>query len=411
MSVFMLAGVFGGILASLSSCGHKFNKECESIEEEIQQVKKDNPQKITLSAFVENSGSIDGYVNGMSKFKTDFYSFVSNSVIDKYELYYINQELLKQDVGARDFIMDLTPASFKLKGGNRASSDIAAVLAKALEGAKKNVCLLESDFIFSPDKEHRSNVSEYFAMQTNDVKNTILKQMKSCKDMCVVVYKGVSTFDGFYYNKEDAPTKINEPRPFYILMAGDRSSVAKIFSETNGTNSLKEYYTECFPVSVCYEISNDNTDKVGKFSFCRSCKKRSARHIVKCEEGKRDAGFQFAVKMDLSKLPLDDTYLTDVTNYSIKGGAFKISKIEKIDDKDFSHKMTITANGKLANTIIEISLDKKYPTWIAKSNDSVGDSAVPGKTFGIEPMMNGIKAAFAKQDMNYYTKIKVLLEI
>ena len=60
----------------------------------------DNPLKFNYNVYIENSGSMDGYVTGTSEFKNDIYNFLADLHLDELKdslnLYYINKDLLPQ---------------------------------------------------------------------------------------------------------------------------------------------------------------------------------------------------------------------------------------------------------------------------------------------------------------------------
>ena len=89
-------------------------------------------KSFNINVYLENSGSMDGYVKGVTEFEQALYSYFSNIKIakltDSLNLFYINNTIIKQGNSLEDYIANLEPSTFKLRGGNRRSSDIANVL-------------------------------------------------------------------------------------------------------------------------------------------------------------------------------------------------------------------------------------------------------------------------------------------
>lgn len=94
-----------------------------------------------VKVYVENSGSMDGYVKGATDFENAVYSYLSDvqhvdlgAKIDSLSaknilvLNYINSEILQQKPDVRAFIEALEPADFKMKGGKRGTSDMSNIL-------------------------------------------------------------------------------------------------------------------------------------------------------------------------------------------------------------------------------------------------------------------------------------------
>ena len=405
-------------VSSLSSCFFFNSDECKDIEKECAQhdkEKKSYVSDINLDAYIENSGSIDGYVNGMNLFKTDTYALISNSVVNKANLYYINNSVFKAKGSARDFILNLTPASFKQNAGNRGYSDIADVIENATINSVKTPCLLVSDFIFSPDADHRQDVEKYFELQKNDVKNTVEKLLKKKSDIAVVVLKGESNFNGYYWNKDEVATKINQKRPFYAMLVGPIQQIALLMNKTKGTTHFKHGYSEFYPTLVDYKILTGKEDKVGNFRPCKNGK----HHITKIQSEKRSSDFEFKVAVDFSNVPLNELYLQDKNNYSLSDKSYMIKSIIKSiiksDDKKshFTHVITIASTKKSpTSSKLVVTLKKNFPQWISDSQDSKGMEPIPGKTFGIQPLLEGIQLAYSdsKTDDDYYVKMKFILE-
>lgn len=120
----------------------------------------------TIKVYVENSGSMDGYVKGVTDFENAVYSYLSDlqladlgqkdsaSFKNRLELNYINSEVLTHKSDVEEFIKKLEPKTFRMRGGNRNTSDISDILEKILERMESpnDISILISDCIFSPGK-------------------------------------------------------------------------------------------------------------------------------------------------------------------------------------------------------------------------------------------------------------------
>lgn len=178
----------------------------------IQSIDLTENAKPILNVYLENSGSMDGYVQGVTEFEQAVYSYLSDvkisDVTDELNLFYINSNVIAQGSDIADFIEKLEPASFKAKGGNRKSSDISDVLKTILnETTDSIVSILVSDCIFSPGKGR--DAEQYLVNQQIGIKSSFAEHIKR-SSMAVIIYQLFSQFDGLYYNREDNPIKINE---------------------------------------------------------------------------------------------------------------------------------------------------------------------------------------------------------
>ena len=73
-----------------------------------------------LKVYIENSGSMDGYMCDGSELKDAVYGYASalNSYADTTELNYINSKIISCKNEMRTFIRELNPQKFAQAGGN-----------------------------------------------------------------------------------------------------------------------------------------------------------------------------------------------------------------------------------------------------------------------------------------------------
>lgn len=110
-----------------------------------------------INVYIENSGSMDGYVKGQTEFEHIVYNYLVDlkqiRVAKALNLNYINSSILPQQDDINDFIEKLEPSSFQKKGGNRGTSDIALMIKDILAATNDStVSIFISDCIFSPGR-------------------------------------------------------------------------------------------------------------------------------------------------------------------------------------------------------------------------------------------------------------------
>ena len=393
------------VCLNLSSCFLFHSDPCKNAPKENVEIA---PEDISLYAYIENSGSMDGYVKGVTLFKTDLYSLITDSHINQRTLNYINDSIYTIKAGPRDFILNLSPAAFKAQGGKRAFSDIAEVIEKALNNSKKGVMLLASDFIFSPPQN--SDVPTYLNMQKQDICNSLTQKLKGDPYFAVVVLQGISAYDGYYWNVRNDASAFHGERPYYVLIAGKRSEVATLLhsSEKNGTTHFTQSYTEMGCTAVAFEVENQKSAKDGTFHLC---KKGEKHHIMRCKANKRTETFRFSVKADFSNLALTDAFLKDTRNYVTNNSAYRVTAVTPCDKESKSYLLTIEATDSkhLTAMPLEVKLQKTFPSWISQSNDASGIQPLAGKTFGLSFMAEGIKKAFESTG-DCYASLKIYIE-
>ena len=162
--------------------------------------------KCVYNIYVENSGSMDGYVKGVTRFEQSVYSYLSDikisDICSEMNLYYINSEMHKQKPDVADFIEKLEPNTFKAKGGNRKTTDLSNIIGDILDThGKDTVSILVSDFVFSPGSG--VNADDYLLNQQIGIKNHFAYKLKSNPNLAMMLYHLSSNFNGRYYDRNN----------------------------------------------------------------------------------------------------------------------------------------------------------------------------------------------------------------
>jgi hypothetical protein len=363
--------------------------------------------KPVVNVYIENSGSMDGYVTGVTEFEQTIYNYLSDiiiaDIVDSMKLLYINNEILPQGVITndsevlRDFIEKIEPSTFKLKGGNRKTSDISDVIKSVLANTKENdIAILVTDGIFSPGKK---NAKEYLVNQEIGFKNNMSDYLKKYPNTAVIVYQLFSKFKGTYYNNVDAKIPLDGQRPYYIWIIGRTDNLVTLRKEApenkfNGSGITKMFSIVAGNRTVDYAVKA----RSGGFEISRN----NPRTEIKDLKSERGKGVRFAVNVNFDDLLLDDEYLTDSTNYELNHYELRV---KRNDNKlKYTHSLNFTST-KVRNGELSVKLKMSQPNW-EDVNDDDGSAAVAGKTFGIKYQINGIYKAFTNKN-EYYTEIKI----
>lgn len=415
----LITAVAGCSLACVFvACGH--NEKCVAItKERAKHLKNDTiDADVRVKVFIENSGSMDGYVNDMTSFKTDIYSLISSTSISSKKLYYINDTIIEQPDNARQFILNLSPISFKEKGGNRGHSDIANVIETVLASTNdREVALLASDYIFSLGHSSQ-DVNRFLDMQKIDVTNLFEEKFKKNKGFCVVFLRSRSQFVGTYYDPQDTPYVINQKRPFYVMLAGNRNAIAKLLNATRSVTSFDDEYAEFFPMCVTYEAMSKPVK--GKYQI----KKHGACgdfpfHLTKCKPENKTSEFEFQIAINFSKIPLSFKYLENIANYEISDSHFEITSIKSkhtaIGAHNYTHVMNIKRknNSKgFQNANLKIKLKNCPPKWTREGNtNEIAGAPDENSTFGLSSLIGGISGAVKSQNKtDFFTEFDVIIE-
>lgn len=370
----------------------------------------------TIKVYVENSGSMDGYVKGVTDFENAVYSYLSDlqhadlgqkdsaSNKNRLELNYINSKVLAHKSDVEEFIRKLEPATFKMRGGNRNTSDMSDILDAILNRMKSpnDVSIFISDCIFSPGKRYKpqDNADEYLLAQQIGIRNNLTEHLMNNPDLSVVVMRLTSQFDGNYYNKFDDSTYIKDNRPFYICLFGHKKQLKKIMNTVDidrivGSGVQNIFMLSKFDTEFDYAIARQK-------GYCIDME--NPKTTITDTEVDRKGGkthFQVAINIDFSKCLLDDNYLMNDANYMVSNKAYslEVSKIHT-PTSTYTHVLKLNLNQSIISKgSIKITLLNELPKWIKQYTDEDGlDINAPGameKTYGFKYLMQGIYDAYS----------------
>ena len=364
-----------------------------------------------INVYIENSGSMDGYVKGQTEFEQIVYNYLVDlkqiRVAKELNLNYINSKILPQQDDINDFIEKLEPTSFKAKGGDRGSSDIALMIKDILADMNDStVSVFISDCIFSPGKG--KNAEDYLVNQQIGIKNYIGDYINDHPNFAAVGYRCMSQFDGYCYDKNDAGKYYKGARPFYIWLFGGQGALNRIRIEMQKNGRQLKDAENVFTVfnggtdipDSCYAIKI----KSGKFDLDKDDPKHSITNLKADKGGK----IRFSVEVNYAPLILSDEYLCDTALYELSDPKFELVAVERIKDyKKYSHILTFETEHVHPSTL-EVKLKTGIPTWPKEFNDDDGNEITDGnadKTYGIRYMTEGIASAIIRKD--YYTRMTI----
>lgn len=364
-----------------------------------------------INVYIENSGSMDGYVKGQTEFEQIVYNYLVDlkqiRIAKELNLNYINSEILPQRDDINDFIEKLEPTSFKAKGGNRGTSDMALMIKDILSEMNDSiVSIFISDCIFSPGKG--KSADDFLVNQQIGIKNYLGDYINDHPQLAVVGYRCMSHFDGYCYDKNDSGKYYEGTRPFYIWLFGGQGAINRIRIEMQKNNRPLKGVENIFTVFAggmdmpdsCYAIKM----KSGKFDLDKSDPKHSIKNL-KADKGGR---IRFSVETNYAPLILSDEYLCNTKLYELSDPKFKLVSVERIKEyKKYSHLLTFETDH-VHPTTLDILIKTDAPKWPELYNDDEGNEITEDnadKTFGIKYMTEGIASAIIKK--NYYTRMTI----
>lgn len=368
----------------------------------------------TIKVYIENSGSMYGYVKGATEFENAVYSFLSdiqlaelgdkNGISNEMELNYINSQLIRRPADLQAYIKALEPTNFQMLGGNLGTTDLASIIGRILSRNTRNdIAVFVSDCIFSPGRTN--NADEFIKAQSIEVKRHFVEKKKSEPDFSVVVLRLLSQFNGTYYNKHDDPSIYNGQRPFFIWLMGDSSLLKRILqevklSEIKGSGVHNIYMASSTNQRISYAILPAS---IGRYTFAPQSPKTSITN-TRLDNKNPSCRLLVSVGVDFSHLLLPDEYLLDPNNYTVSNKAYSIEIVKNSNSNlNYTHIIKLKlAQPTISRGALTITVNNNLPTWVAEHSDSIGlninDDGAELKTYGLAPLMEGVFDAYKSQN-------------
>jgi hypothetical protein len=389
-----------------------------------------NSIKPQVKFFIENSGSMDGFIRNT----TEFEAALSDLLVQLQYHYdkknmkvnFINTKVYPSEMDeVQNFVEALEPEKAPYKVGDRTVSKLNEIFKMILDSTyQNNISILVSDCIYSLDKKNDTEGALEF--EKSLTKGAFLEKSKQF-EFATIVLKMKSKFTGNYWNKDNVSTYLNGAlRPYYFWIIGSNEHINE-FSKKINIKSLKGFQNSYFLSNNTkekqpYYTVLKETNKVGEF-------KHAARGepVVKSIKDIEYVGgkFQISIAVDLANIQVDSSYLITAKNYVVTDG-FVVKSIEKIDrnklaKRDFvtiekttaSHFITVSTTREFTIQDLKLELSNKIPAWVDQSN-SINDTAVKyqlDQTFGLAYLVQGVSEAYTTQkpEQTSYFKITVTI--
>lgn len=401
------------------------------LEKEGKKVEKRNKVDETkdyfVNVYIENSGSMNGYVEGNTQFKGAIRDLL---VMLKYyydeknlKINFINSSIYPTNVQSdiESFSKSLSTKTFKV--GDIYSSNLNNIFKQILTKTSKNtISILLSDCIYSIQG---NKTEDLLSDQKSLTKSAFLTKFKNNEPLATTIVKLNSSFNGTYYDKDNKKTHLNNiSRPYYMSIIGSEKAMDNFNSnielsknkvegfENKYNLTLKDYSKEIY-----YSVISTKEDS-GRYKPDREHKSNGAVQGIEdvSINNRNSSSFIFSVALDLSSIPIEESYITDTFNYRITEGDYKIKGIYKFDKKQLgpsSINMLSKAKAEPTHYIVfestkpnftnlSFTLNKQIPNWVytTSTNDDSNILKSPNSTFGIKYLIEGISEAYETQSKN-----------
>lgn len=385
--------------------------------------KIDIPKIKKATFFLENSGSMLGYVDGSGGI-TQFVEVISE-LAEKPD--FVSQKTILDFnfINGKDlYITPLgnDPSVLKKKlnvtgynCGSVQNSNLNAMFQKALSIAGgENISILISDGIY--DVGDQQNPFSELSVESKETRSKYIQRLQQ-SDIQTLLIKLNSQFKGNYCFASKKDSKfINHSRPYYIWIFGESDLLNKYFSDQYISDNLKGYedlarFLKIGDIEIPYKVIPDNLP--GTYQPDHRVKNK----LNHAEPDRNGRGFQIYLAVDFSNVPFSNSYLENIDNYEPNNdySIVQIQKpVKKIHEADFTptHIITLKAN-KNPYGSLEVNLKNSLPPWIKSTNadDENMISTDNRHTYGFKYLTEAISEAYQYNSNNRYVasfKIEIL---
>lgn len=379
------------LLGMLMGCTDKIEVSSEKVMSPVSELRP------VVKVFIENSGSMNGYMCEGSQLKDAVFDYVSdlNGCVDSTELYYINSRVIPFSGKLERYIKTLTPATFRQAGGNLQDSDLGQMIEAILNGMNDStVCLFVSDCILDLPA---SDSQKFLNTCQISIKNTLNEARQSMSRLGVEVLKLTSDFNGrYFYQNGQSEVLQNVQRPYYLWIFGDHRVLAQLNKEVP-LKGLEKYGLQGIvafapEVAVPYEVSNKTTTS----------------QVIGCENGEYIA----VIRADFSATLQPENTIQDAANYAFHNPSLSLQSIQPITAKGnpYTHCLTFTIPE--STRIVQGNLTfyaSGLPGWVEDSNDESGKDIRNNlmKTTGIRHLIGGVADSYKNDNVSTNFKFTV----
>ena len=365
--------------------------------------------KPVVHIYMENSGSMNGYVTTNSQFKnalghliTKADGFYSGTRLD-----FINQGIFHTPMcdDLDNFVLNLNPVSMQV--GNTSSTDINKIFRMILDHTSRDtISVLVSDCMYDVD-----NVGNLLSAAASSTTGTFMKAIRKARDekkeFATIIMQCTSEFSGNYYEGNQAIACQSE-RPYYVIVMGNKEQVMdfndhmELEDTSTGLPGLKHKYM--LSSEPTWELDN-MTARTYTSSF-NNALRIQAHHdglnIRKLSVDHDQNNLNFAVGLGVSKLFADRSYLLDKDNYEIEPSNYKLTDVAdnaKFTECDFFRHpicLQLVALGQNYAPQVIIKLKNQIPAWVAECSYNKRTGVLPPahQSYAIHEMVEGIYGAF-----------------
>lgn len=379
-----------------------------------------------INVFIENSASMNGFINDASSFQNAITALVSKlkSVYEKgnINLGFINASIVpKHGEDPYQLVNQMLIKSNFTNAGTTSSTDLNNLIKQVLSNTDENtITFFVSDCIYSIKNDKSTTTTRLEGCQ-NGTMDVFQDKLKDVDDLSILYVRMESNFNGGYWDYLHPSGRASQQlkdcnRPYFICVVGTDRNI-KDFNSKIRIEDLKgysqQYYLSGKDYSNTFFTVVSKPYNLGAFSIDNNSTIKP----------RRSGAIQFAIAINLDSFPMAEEEKTNIDNYMVEGD-FNIVKIEPIGNNTLfspNEKSNVVTNGCTHLVVVSssgypsdfsIKIKPTIPEWINQltSTDDTGISddneEELKKTFGISYFINGAAAAY-ERDSYFTMNIKI----
>jgi hypothetical protein len=385
---------------------------------------------LRLKLYLETSGSMFPYD---APGTTGEFKQTLNTLLNGFEqvqpgqtkLFAVNTEVNELALSQSEFIRTRNLFSLTKGKGKSSSTDFEGIFRDILANTGPGeVSVLVSDLIYSdPALAGMSQAKTLDAAQS--LMTTVFNG--SAKTHALLVVKLAADFRGLYYPAVGKPLKYSGERPYYLCFIGQNAALHQLLTAPDYAtladfSNLPNFEDRWFfgrdakAVTPYYSILPNDPARKGRFRKAGSEVKARTAFVHTIESVDPDAtgkGLTVPVAVDLSRLHLPASLLTDPAQYTVEGrDNFRVSAIKLYaGGSGATHKLLITsAKPASGERTAVIRLRRQFPPgWVARTATTQDNPPDSETTFGLDRLLMGVEQAYNPSRQTEYFSLKLTL--
>lgn len=371
--------VFLLVLLGMSGCGGdwKLSTKGPQVDNKV--------PTLEVKAYIENSGSMNGYMCSGAELKDAVYSYLSqlNGLVKNVQLNYVNADITPMGVPLSGMVDKLELPAFSQAGVGHSSSDFKQILSSVISNVNEGtVAVFVSDCILALPK---GKAKGFLNITQTDIQNIVTQKRKQMPSLSFCIYQLESRYEGKYYFPGGMGTvQCSTKRPYYMWVIGAQKNLAYILRHVSYEEIPHGVRNYCaFAPSIPLPNALHSSQGLGAEASLK---------------GKTKNGLSAQVAVDLSQTLQEEKYLSNVGNYAASRNNCKLLSVSKRKDntEGYSHILSLEVPESSFSEILTLRT-VKMPEWVKQSNGQKDDVLEEGKTFSIQYIIGGVAAAYEKE--------------